>query len=207
MNENWLERWQEGRIGWHEPEGNASLQKYWAASGKRVLVPLCGKTRDLIWLARQDNEVVGVELSELAVRALFDENDIAYSTVAGALTAYVATDHPITVYCGDYFDFSEGPFDAYYDRGALVAMPPELRGKYVEHTRSLLAPDAAKLIISLEYDESVATGPPFSVPADEIHSYWPDLERVAAYDDIVNGPPKFREAGLEEMIEVVWRYP
>ncbi len=207
MNENWLERWQEGRIGWHEPEGNASLQKYWTVSGKRVLVPLCGKTRDLIWLARQDNEVVGVELSELAVRALFDENDIAYSIIDGAQTAYVAAEHAITIYCGDYFDFSDGPFDAYYDRGALVAMPPNLRARYVEHTRSLLAPDAAKLLISLEYDESVATGPPFSVPADEIHSYWPGLERVAAHDDIDNGPPKFREAGLDEMIEVVWRSP
>ncbi len=207
MNEHWLERWQEGRIGWHEAEGNASLQKYWTVSGKRVLVPLCGKTRDLIWLARLGNEVVGVELSELAVRAFFDENDIAFSRVEGALTAYVAEDRSIRIYCGDYFDFSDGLFDAYYDRGALVAMPPNLRARYVEHTRSLLAPDAAKLLISLEYDESVATGPPFSVPADEIHSYWPGLERVAAHDDIDNGPPKFREAGLDEMIEVVWRSP
>ena len=207
MNENWLERWRVGRIGWHEPHGNTSLQKYWAASGKRVLVPLCGKTRDLIWLERQGNEVVGVELSELAVQAFFNENEIAYSVIEGALTAYVADDRSISIHCGDYFEFSEGPFDGYYDRGALVAMPPNLRGKYVEHTRSLLAADAAQLIISLEYDESIATGPPFSVSADEILSYWPDLKRVDAYDDIANGPPKFREAGLDEMIEVVWRYP
>lgn len=207
MNEHWLERWQEGRIGWHEPEGNASLQKYWGVSGKRVLVPLCGKTRDLIWLAGRGNAVVGVELSELAVRAFFNENDIAYSTVEGALTAYVAKEHAITIYCGDYFEFSEGPFDAHYDRGALVAMMPQLRARYVEHTQSLLAADATLLIISLEYDDSIATGPPFPVGADEILAYWPKLKRVDAYDDIENGPPKFREAGLDEMIEVVWRYP
>jgi thiopurine S-methyltransferase len=207
MSEPWLERWQEGRIGWHEPEGNASLQKYWTASGKCILVPLCGKTRDLIWLEGQGNEVVGVEFSDLAIRAFFDENEIAYSLVEGALTAYVAEDRPIKIYCGDYFEFSEGPFDGHYDRGALVALPPNLRNKYAEHTRSLLAADAAQLIISLEYDDSIATGPPFPVPADEIRSYWPGLERVAAYDDIENGPPKFREAGLDKMIEVVWRSP
>jgi len=207
MNENWLQRWQEGRIGWHEPEGNSSLKKYWSVSGKRVLVPLCGKTRDLIWLERQGNEVVGVELSELAVQAFFAENDIAYSLIEGALTAYVAKEHSITIYCGDYFAFSKGPFDAYYDRGALVAIPPNLRGKYVEHTRLLLCADAVRLIICLEYDESIATGPPFAVPAGEVLSYWADLKRVAAYDDIENGPPKFREAGLDKMIEVVWRYP
>lgn len=206
MNEHWLERWQEGRIGWHEPQGNSSLQKHWTASGKRVLVPLCGKTRDLVWLARQGNEVVGVELSELAVKAFFDENDIAYSIVEGSLPAYVAEEHSITIHCGDYFQFSEGPFDAHYDRGALVAMPPNLRDRYVEHTRSLLSAEASQLIISLEYDDSIATGPPFPVPAAEILQYWPDLARVDAYDDIENGPPKFREAGLDEMIEVVWRH-
>ncbi|MBT8110990.1 MAG: thiopurine S-methyltransferase [Gammaproteobacteria bacterium] len=207
MDEQWLERWREGRIGWHEPEGNTSLQKHWVVSGKRVLVPLCGKTRDLIWLEHQGHEVVGVELSELAVQAFFAENEIAYSIVAGPQTAYVADNRSITIYCGDYFDFSAGPFDAYYDRGALVAIPPNLRGRYVGHTRSLLREDADKLIICLEYDASIATGPPFPVPAEEVLSYWPDLQRVDAYDDIENGPPKFREAGLEEMIEVVWRNP
>jgi len=207
MTEPWIERWQEGRIGWHESDGNASLRRHWRASGKRVLVPLCGKTRDLIWLERQGNEVVGVELSEIAVKAFFDENEIAFSSADGALTAYKAKDRSITIYCGDFFEFFESPFDAYYDRGALVALPPDVRSDYVEHTRSLLSEDAAKLIISLEYDESIATGPPFSVPEDQILAFWPGLQRVDVYDDIENGPPKFREAGLNEMIEVVWQSP
>jgi hypothetical protein len=38
-------------------------------------------------------------------------------------------------------------------------------------------------------------------------TYWPELKRVDAYDDLENGPPKFREAGLREMIEVVWKAP
>ncbi len=205
MTEAWLERWQEGKIGWHEARGNLGLQKYWTASGKRVLVPLCGKTPDLIWLERQGNEVVGVELSDIAVQGFFEENEIPYSIVEGALTAYVAEDHAITIYCGDYFEFSAVPFDAYYDRAALIALPADMRGAYVEHTRSLLAADAVQLVITLEYDESIATGPPFSVPAHEILAFWPDLERIIAYDDIQNGPPKFREAGLGEMIEVVWQ--
>lgn len=207
MTEQWLERWRIGRIGWHEPAGSRSLQKHWIASGKRILVPLCGKTLDLIWLERQGNEVVGVELSEVAVEAFFDENEIAYSVVDGALTAYVADDRAITIYCGDFFEFTEGPFDGHYDRGALVALPANMRREYVEHIRSLLSADATQLVISLEYDESIACGPPFSIPADEILAYWSGLERVDAYDDIENGPPKFLEAGLDKMIEVVWRYP
>ena len=205
MREPWLERWREGKIGWHEAQANLGLQKYWTASGKRVLVPLCGKTLDLLWLERQGNEVVGVELSEIAVQAFFEENEIPYSLVEGELTAYVAEDLAITIYCGDYFEFSEGPFDAVYDRAALIALPADMRGAYVEHTQSLLAADAEQMIITLEYDESITTGPPFSVPADELLAYWPNLERVHAQDDIENGPPKFHEAGLKEMIQVVWR--
>ncbi len=205
MTEPWLKRWREGKIGWHEAEGNLSLHKYWTECGKRVLVPLCGKTVDLIWLEHQGNEVVGIELSEIAVKAFFDENKIAYSLIEGALTGYVAKDRSITIYCGDFFEFTEGPFDAYYDRGALIAMPTGVRKAYVKHAKSLLTPNAAQLIISLEYDDTIATGPPFSIPAREVLAYWPNLERVHAHDDIDNGPPKFRKAGLDEMIEVVWR--
>lgn len=207
MNENWLERWQEGRIGWHEAAGNRSLQKHWTASGKRVLVPLCGKSRDLVWLEGQGNEVVGVELSAIAVEAFFDENEIAHSVVEGALPAYVADDRRITVYCGDYFGFAEGPFSGFYDRGALVAISPDRHKEYVRHTRSLLDADAAKLIISVEYDQSVADGPPFSISVGSMAEMWPELERVDAYDDMENCPPKFREAGLREIIESVWRAP
>ena len=70
-NEPWLERWQIGRTGWHEPSGNRNLRAHWSWSGKRVLVPMCGKTPDLLWLEELGNEVVGVELSEIAVVAFF----------------------------------------------------------------------------------------------------------------------------------------
>lgn len=209
MNEHWVERWREGRIGWHEAEGNRSLRKYWSESGKRVLVPLCGKTRDLIWLEGEGNEVVGVELSEIAIRAFFEENGIACSKVEGELTAYVAEDRAITIYCGDYFRFSpkiaKTPFDGYYDRGALIALPPDQRHDYVKHTRSLLSAGASKLIISVDYDQSIASGPPFSLPEQAMLALWPELECIDAYDDMENCPPKFKEAGLAMMLEVVWR--
>jgi len=121
------------------------------------------------------------------------------------LRVYQAQDHPITVYCGDYFEFNGGPFDAHFDRGALIALPAELRPAYAAHTSSLLSRSPEQLVITLEYDQVVAAGPPFSVRGDEVCSYWPTLQRIDAYDDIENGPPKFRDAGLREMIEVIWR--
>ena len=107
MSESWLERWREGRIGWHEEGGNASLQRHWSAGGRRVLVPMCGKTVDMLWLEERGNEVVGVELSDIAVRAFFEENALRYTIRQGPLPAYVADERDITIYCGDLFDLDE----------------------------------------------------------------------------------------------------
>ena len=205
MIESWLERWREGRIGWHEAGGNASLRKYWRAEGRRVLVPLCGKTVDMLWLEEQGNSVVGVELSDIAARAFFEENSLRYTIRDGKLPAYTALDRDITIHCGDLFDFDEPGNTGWYDRGALVATPAEQRPAYAKHIDALLTPDAHKLLITLDYDDNIATGPPFSIPREEIRRYWPDLREIDRYDDIENGPPKFREAGLKEMFETIWR--
>ena len=204
MNEAWIQRWHDGQIGWHEADGNRSLKKYWSATGRRVLVPFCGKTRDLLWLEEQGNEVVGIELADMAARAFFEENGLAFDHDAANAT-YRARDRRIEIVCGDYFKFHGGPFTAHFDRGALAALPADMRPAYAAHTSSLLSDDARQLVIVVEYDETIGTGPPFSVPAEEVQAYWPTLLRVDRYDDIENGPPKFREAGLQEMFENVWR--
>ena len=203
MSEPWLERWQEGRIGWHEAEGNRSLKRHWSKRGLRVLVPFCGKSHDLAWLEAQGNDVVGVELSDIAARSFFEEHGLAFQETGNG--RFVCADRQITIVCGDYFEFADAPFDAHYDRGALAALPPDHRGRYAAHTNSLLSADAYQLIIVLEYDQSLVDGPPFAIYGDEIRSYWPGLERVDAYDDIDNCPPKFLGTGLSEMLEVVWR--
>jgi thiopurine S-methyltransferase len=205
MTESWLERWREGRIGWHEEHGNASLRKHWRETGRRVLVPMSGKTVDMLWLEEQGNSVVGVELSDIAARAFFEENGLRYTVHAGRLAAYTAKDRDITIYCGDLFDFDETGFTGWYDRGAFVATPAEQRPDYAEHINALLDADAGRLLITLEYDDEIATGPPFSISREEIRRYWPDLQEIERYDDIENGPPKFREAGLKEMFESIWR--
>ena len=74
----WLERWREGRIGFHREEVMPLLVQHWPAlavpAGRRVFVPLAGKTLDMIWLAAQGHPVLGAELSPLAVQQFFEEN-------------------------------------------------------------------------------------------------------------------------------------
>lgn len=205
MTEQWLERWQEGRIGWHEDEGNASLKRHWRASGRTVLVPLCGKSADMRWIAEQGNRVIGVELSDIAAKAFFAEQGISFSTSEDQLPRYDADGIDITIYCGDFFALKSLPCNAHFDRGALIAVPPEMRPVYAAHVNSLLSDDAEQLVITVDYDDETAMGPPFSVSDAELLGYWPRIECVEQYNDIANAPPKFLDAGLQEFTEKVWR--
>ena len=207
MSEPWIERWQQGRTGWHQADGNAGLRSHWRATGGHVLVPLCGKTADLRWLADQGNDVLGVELSHLAVEAFFEEQALDYDVIDGELPTYRAKGAAITIMCGDYFELKSVRCDAHYDRGALIAMPADKRAAYARHTSTLLEEGAEQFVITLEYDQTMADGPPFCVPPTEVLSYWPGLVRFDSQDDIENAPPKFIDAGLTEMVEVIWRSP
>ena len=208
MSESWLERWEVGRIGWHESRGNRGLKKNWTASGKNVLVPLCGKAYDLLWLAELDNRVTGVELSPVAAKGFFDDHGLAWRLdESGPLPVYVGRDVSVRIVCGDYFAFDENGFDAHYDRGALVALPRDQRARYARHTLLRLVPEALQCVITVEYDASRADGPPFVVSAAELTGEWPSLELRDEYDDSESMPPKFREAGIESLVEKVWMSP
>ena len=207
MTEDWHSRWKEGRIGWHEAGGNAALREFWpeVATGARVLVPLCGKTPDLLWLEDQGLDVTGVELSEIAVRAFFEEAGLSFEvTEVDGLGWYRSSEALIAIVCGDYFEFSDQPFDALYDRASLIALPPAIRPDYVRHTKSLLKPGAAQLLITLEYDQAMVEGPPFSVQPEEVKRYWGEIQSIDSHNCIEETPPKFRQAGLSEVIEAVW---
>lgn len=169
----WHKRWQERRIGFHEPKANPALVNHFhqlsLAKGARLFLPLCGKTLDISWLLARGFRVVGVELSRIAVLQLFEELGVeARISSAGKLQRYAAEN--IDIYCGDIFDLSGellGEVDAVYDRAALVALPASMRGRYTAHLMDItnMAP---QLLITFVYDQSLLEGPPFSVIAEEV---------------------------------------
>jgi thiopurine S-methyltransferase len=174
MHDEWLARWRDGRIGFHEGHPNALLERHLSqlAGHRRVLVPLCGKAEDLAFLAAHGHQVLGVELAERAVREFFDAHALAPSILQrGPFASYSAG--PITLLVGDWFATTPeliGPIDALYDRAALIALPADLRPRYVAHLRTLLPAAAPGLVITLEYDQQLMAGPPFAVHESELRS-------------------------------------
>ncbi|TNE34350.1 MAG: thiopurine S-methyltransferase [Alphaproteobacteria bacterium] len=171
--EFWHSKWEKKEIGFHQPSVNPLLEKHFASlkleKGARVFVPLCGKTLDIHWLYGKGYHVTGAELSEIAVRELFDEMELTPTIrERGGLKQFSA--ERIDIFVGDFFALSKallGATDAVYDRAALVALPSEMREKYarqlVEVTKA-----APQLQITFTYDQSIMKGPPFSLAEDDI---------------------------------------
>jgi len=205
----WHQRWHNDQIGFHRPDVHPALATFWphVAGDARspVLVPLCGKSLDLHWLDRRGHAITGVELSEKAVRDFFDEAGLdPERELSGSLSRWRSG--PIEIYAGDFFAWqAEQPFDLFYDRAALIALPPEMRPQYLQHLRAQLADDAQGLLITLEYDQQQMEGPPFAV-------HEPELQRAAGFEfqrlareDALPAHPRFAERGLTALYECAYR--
>lgn len=172
----WKDRWAENKIGFHEGKPNSFLAQHLdTLRGPRVLVPLCGKSEDLAFLAASGRSVVGIELVEDAVAAFFVEHGVTPAIERrGPLAVYTADQ--ITLIAGDFFAVSRadiGPVDAVYDRAALIALPADLRPRYIAHLRSLVGAPSPVLLVTIEYPQDLMAGPPFSVVESEVRGYYP----------------------------------
>jgi thiopurine S-methyltransferase len=201
MVNDWRERWREGRIGFHRDAVHSSLKRFWprlgVTPGTKVLVPLSGKSLDMRWLSRHDHPVLGIELASEAVEQFLAEGQ-------GEVSRYrhgdfdVCRQGSVELWCGDFFHFhieQAAEIGAFYDRAALIALPPATRQRYAFHLAQLIPPDSRGLLISLQRapgDEG--KGPPFSVGADELLDLFESNFRVTHLED---GVPEL-DSGFRE---------
>ena len=169
----WHERWSENRIGFHQSDFNRWLSKYWSSLGlsgeESVFVPLCGKSRDMLWLREQGHQVTGVELSDLACRDFFAEQGVDIDAFDDGAFHRRERDG-ICLLAGDVFKTTRTVLNspkAIYDRAALIALPPEMRVDYAAQIAKLTVSGDQMLLIALEYDNE-RNEPPFSVKGDEV---------------------------------------
>lgn len=187
MSNEWLQRWKEGRIGFHRDSVHPALEQYWPVLGVvdagKVLVPLCGKSLDMRWLADRGHPVLGIELAREAVEQFVAEGHGAISRYRqGVFEVYRQGN--VEVWCGDFFHFhieQALEVQAFYDRAALIALPPARRQRYAFHLAQLLPPGARGLLVSLVHGGGPDSGPPYSVETDEVERLFAanfELERL-----------------------------
>ncbi|MFC5578598.1 thiopurine S-methyltransferase [Lysobacter niabensis] len=209
----WHQRWHDNQIGFHQDKPTPLLVKHWPAigmpMGAKVFVPLAGKSLDMVWFASQGYRVLGVELSPEAIRQFISEHGVVPEVRESRYgTHYLAG--AVELVCGDVFSLDAdalADYSAVFDRAALIALPPELRQRYVSEVYSLLPQGCRGLLITLEYPQHEKQGPPFSVTEAEVRELYSRDWSVEVLErrDILAQQPSFAEEGVTALETVVYR--
>lgn len=209
----WLQRWEQGQIGFHQEIINSALQRFWprlaVPDHGRVFVPLCGKSHDMAWLRERGHSIVGVEFSTHACEQFFRERSIdPEREVRKPFVVYRAAGYEL--WGGDFFAMPAdalADIAAVYDRASLIALPEGMRPRYAQRTAELVPVDAQILLVSFEYPAGEMQGPPFSVTEDEVRRlFGADFEiEVFSRTEVLEEHPRFRARGLSALKEVVYR--
>lgn len=198
---NWHTAWEQGNIGWHREDVNTALREHIhrldLQQGDTLFFPLCGASLDMKWALDQGYHVKGVELVSMAIERFFATHSIAYKQVGN-----VYYGDNITLYCCDVFDLSVDDLQdvkAIFDRGALVALPEEIRTAYFKHVRQYCPQDIRILAEVFEYDQTLLAGPPFSVSYDYLVA---QLEENETLETIPHYKERIERAGVSTTLNV-----
>lgn len=205
--ERWYGRWSTGTTRWHRSTVHPALLEHIekddtdvlvpGTKGARILVPLCGKTVDLAYLAASNKveTVVGVD----GIRKALDEfaQEHAALNVREIKNESISTNKnikferfqgdSIVLLKGDFFDLDDTvvteKFDVVWDRAAMVAIQPALRQDYVGIIRKVLKRGGTVLLsVYVRPDGSKTKGPPFLIDEEEVRRLYHDEEWVESVE-------------------------
>ncbi|WP_461535384.1 thiopurine S-methyltransferase [Spongorhabdus nitratireducens] len=208
----WHSKWESQQIGFHLSDVNPFLVRYWeklGLDGGTVLVPLCGKSLDMAWLHQNNHFVIGNELSKTALEAFISEQQLqVVHSNHNTLDCY--SNDSYQLWQGDFFNLTTSKLpklNAFYDRAALIALPPEIRQHYWTHLASMLEPGTPGLLITLDYPQQQLSGPPFCVTEDEVKQLSEGLFEVELLcrEDVLAENPRFVKKQVERLDELVFR--
>jgi len=203
----WKKLWVDHNIAFHQNHFHPDLLRFFPSIPKgKVMVPLCGKSLDLLWLLQQGHQVVGAELSPIACESFFKENKISYQVrVEPGFSVYSAPN--LELWCGDFFELPGKAWKdctAIYDRAALIALPSDLRLKYASGILKNIGENASTpfrmLLITIEYSRTDIQGPPFSVLESEVNTLYGDfftIQRISEEPELdLMGREKFEGSSV-----------
>ncbi len=213
QSEFWISLWERNETRFHQAEVNPVLQEIWPTLGlpveKGVLVPLCGKSLDMRWLETLGHQVWGVEIAEKPIIEYFAEagEEPVFETGMN-IDCYRGAG--TTIYFGDYLQLQTPDVrgaGAVYDRAALIALPEDQRVHYADHILRIIPEQAVILLLTLEYDQSLLAGPPFSVLEAEVNEIYGARATVELLDRSPTRamPPAFIEAGVKDPMQCVYK--
>ena len=210
---DWHSHWTRKNPGFHEGQVNVYLEQFLPLfnlkAGDCIFMPLCGKAVDILWLSQQGYQIVGVELSEVAILSFFEESDLQFEKVQHPnFVIYQAQN--ITLYQGDLMHIQAQHLAScklVYDRASIVAIESFNRKVYKHKMLEIIPEGTPMLMVTLDYDQNIMQGPPFSVPVTEITElYQPEYQlELLQTSEQVEERPRWRDLGLKSLLESALR--
>jgi thiopurine S-methyltransferase len=232
----WEEGWASGRYSvlgqcFHKPAVHPLLDRFFTllelrpGEGNQVLVPLCGKSVDMIYIADQRVNALGLEAISRPIDEFADlvQNE---KLPADERVLHSAAQHHwqrdsqsfVGIVEGDALCFKsdqdKGPMDAVWDRAALVALRPEDREAYVAMLNRAVKPGGKILLCVVEHDITVSDedtspyGPPYSISADTVRNLCETSQlnvlRELYRQDNLESEPKWKGKGASYFLEVCY---
>ena len=206
-NQYWLDRWQNNDVDFCQEAPNEFLVKHFCRfninDSSVCLVPMCGCSIDMLYFLSKGIKVVGIELSEKAVLSFFSQNNIKYEIIEESdYKCYKGND--IEIYVTDIFNLPKiaknlPDFDIWYDRGAYIALPEDIRARYAKMLLQVCSDNTQILLLVMEHDKKSQT-PPYSVTqADLIKNFSPNIEFELIDSKQRENIPDYRKAeGMTE---------
>uniref|UniRef100_U3IFA3 Thiopurine S-methyltransferase n=1 Tax=Anas platyrhynchos platyrhynchos TaxID=8840 RepID=U3IFA3_ANAPP len=193
--QEWLHKWETGTAAFHKEHGHPLLEKYLdvllsGRSGLRIFFPLCGKAVDMKRLADLGHSIVGVDISEQALKEFFADQGLSYCEepvpgIAG-------------LFSSSFYSEIVGKFDGVWDRGALVAVNPCDRPRLVNSL------SIQKFVSSLISFTVSFPGPPFYVPESEVKSLFGNHCEIKLLEKVSDFSERHRRWGLDYFLEVLY---
>jgi len=212
----WHNKWEINQVGFHldyvHPLLKRNLELFQVngvlKNPGKIFIPLCGKTLDIEFLLSQGCEVTAVELSEIAVKEVFNQLKIV-PVISSWLGGEVYQYENLTIFVGDYFSLTQkeiGSISFVYDRAALIALPEEMRLEYAQHMAKITQ-YAPQLLITLDYDQNIAGGPPFAVSSQEVEALYGGIYPIQLLEeaDIIEEEPRFKAKGLTSFFQRAYK--
>ncbi|XP_030045952.1 thiopurine S-methyltransferase isoform X2 [Microcaecilia unicolor] len=172
----WIMKWEQKNICFHQQHVHRLLENYVDLllnnrTNLRIFFPLCGKAVDMKWLADMGHSITGVDVSEIGLKDFFTEQNISYveeqvSDIPGA-KVFKSLSGNISLYCCSVYDMCS----------------------YANVLSSLMGREFRYLLVTVSYDHTKHSGPPFYVPDVEVDKLFgtfcciKHLEKVDAFKE------------------------
>jgi cyclopropane fatty-acyl-phospholipid synthase-like methyltransferase len=165
----WQERFESQCTPWDRGESNPSLERALAQgllpAGARVLVTGCGAGHEVVRLAAEGVQVIGVDYAPAAValtRTRLAEKGLQAEVVEADLLAWAPAE----------------PLDAVWDQACLCALHPDLWVAYAGRLTSWIVPGGRLFLLAMQAEresrrEGRIEGPPYHCDVNAMRALFP----------------------------------